>query len=128
MPMYITYAKYSHSGVKGMIDKPTDRTGAIKALIEKSGGKLIAVYMTTGSHDVVIVSEAPAGTDVVAVGMAAAASGAVSKIETVRAWTPSEFKSIAAVSYTHLRAHETPEHRGLRDVRRQGQGPAACRH
>jgi uncharacterized protein with GYD domain len=95
MPMYITYAKYSHSGVKGMIDKPTDRTGAIKALIEKSGGKLIAVYMTTGSHDVVIVSEAPAGTDVVAVGMAAAASGAVSKIETVRAWTPSEFKSIA---------------------------------
>jgi hypothetical protein len=28
MPMYITYAKYSHSGVKGMIDKPTDRTGA----------------------------------------------------------------------------------------------------
>jgi hypothetical protein len=27
--------------------------------------------------------------------MAAAASGAVSKIETVRAWTPSEFKSIA---------------------------------
>lgn len=62
MPMYITYAKYSHSGVKGMIDKPTDRTGAIKALIEKSGGK-IAVYMTTGSHDVVIVSEAPAGTD-----------------------------------------------------------------
>jgi uncharacterized protein with GYD domain len=71
MPTYITYAKYSHSGVKGMIDKPTDRTGAIKALIEKSGGKLIAVYMTTGSHDVVIVSEAPAGTDVVAVGMAA---------------------------------------------------------
>jgi hypothetical protein len=51
--------------------------------------------MTTGSHDVVIVSEAPAGTDVVAVGMAAAASGAVSKIETVRAWTPSEFKGIA---------------------------------
>ena len=27
-----------------MIDKPTDRTGAIKALIEKSGGKLIAVF------------------------------------------------------------------------------------
>ena len=22
MPMYITYAKYSHSGVKGMIDSP----------------------------------------------------------------------------------------------------------
>ena len=35
------------------------------------------------------------GPNAVAVGMAAAASGAVSKIETVRAWTLGEFKGIA---------------------------------
>ena len=39
MPMYITYAKYSHSGVKGMIDKPTDRTGAIKALMRNRAAR-----------------------------------------------------------------------------------------
>ena len=108
MPMYITYAKYSHSGVKGMVDKPTDRSGAIKALIEKAGGKLIAVYMTTGAHDVVIVSEAPAGSDAVAVGMAATASGAVSEIETVRAWTPSEFKGIAEKAAKVAAAYTPP--------------------
>jgi hypothetical protein len=35
------------------------------------------------------------GSDAVAVGMAAAASGAVAKIEMVRAWTLGEFKGIA---------------------------------
>ncbi len=95
MPMFITYASYSQSGAKGLIDKPADRSGVIKALIEKAGGKLIALYFTTGSNDVVLISEVADGSDAVAVGMAVSASGSLSKIETVRAWTPSEFKGIA---------------------------------
>jgi uncharacterized protein with GYD domain len=95
MPLFITYASYSNSGVKGLIDKPADRSDAIQRLIEKAGGKLVALYNTTGSNDVVLVSEVPDGSDAVAIGMAAAASGALSKIETVRAWTSSEFKGIA---------------------------------
>ncbi len=95
MPLFITYASYSQSGAKGLIDKPTDRSGVIKALIEKAGGKLIALYFTTGSNDAILISELPDGSDAVAVGMAVAASGALSKIETVRAWTASEFKGIA---------------------------------
>ena len=95
MPMFITYVSYSHSGVKGMVDKPSDRSGVLKALVEKAGGKFIAMYFTTGSNDVVLVTEAADGSDAVAVGMAAAATGSISKLETVRAWTPSEFKGIA---------------------------------
>lgn len=56
MPTFITYASYSNAGVKGMVSEPTDRTAAIKGLIEKSGGKLIAAYMTTGTNDIVIIS------------------------------------------------------------------------
>jgi uncharacterized protein with GYD domain len=95
MPLFITYASYSHSGVKGMVDKPSDRSGVIKALVEKAGGKFIAMYFTTGANDVVLVTEVADGTDAVAVGMAVAASGSLAKIETVRAFTPSEFKGIA---------------------------------
>ncbi len=51
--------------------------------------------MTTGSNDVVLITEVPDGSDAVALGMAVAATGSISKIETVRAWTPSEFKAIA---------------------------------
>ena len=95
MPLFITYASYSHSGTKGLVDKPSDRSGVIKALIEKAGGKFIAMYFTTGSNDVVLVTEVADGSDAVAVGMAVAASGSLSKMETVRAFTPSEFKGIA---------------------------------
>ena len=52
-------ASYSHSGVKGLIDKPSDRSEVIKGLIEKAGGKLVASYNTIGSNDVVLVSELP---------------------------------------------------------------------
>ena len=95
MPLFITYASYSHSGIKGMVDKPVDRSEAIKALVEKAGGRFVALYMTTGSNDVVLIYDAPDGSDAVAMGMAAAASGSLSRIETVRAWTAGEFKGIA---------------------------------
>src|SRR4030095_14547985 len=84
MPLFITYASYSNAGIKGIMDKPIDRTEPIRTLVEKAGGKLIAAYMTTGPHDVVIVTEPADGSDAVVVGMAAAASGAFAEIKTVR--------------------------------------------
>lgn len=108
MPVFITYASYSNAGIKGIMDKPTDRTAAIKSLVEKAGGKLLAAYMTTGPHDVVLITEAPDGSDAVAVGMVAAASGAVSKIETVRAWSLGEFKGIAEKASKFAAAYVPP--------------------
>ena len=108
MPLFITYASYSHSGVKGLVNKPSDRSGAVKAVIEKAGGKLVALYNTTGSNDVVLVSELADGSDAVAIGMAVAATGALSKIETVRAWTPSEFKGIAEKAARVASAYTPP--------------------
>jgi uncharacterized protein with GYD domain len=93
--LFISYVSYSNAGIKGMVDKPTDRTAAISAVVEKAGGKLQGAFMTTGQHDAVIVAELPDGSDAVAIGMAAAASGAIAKIETVRAWKMGDFKSIA---------------------------------
>ena len=58
------------------------------------GGKLVAAYMTTGANDAVIISEAPDGSDVAAVELAIVASGAIARVETVRAWTMTDFKEI----------------------------------
>ena len=95
MPLFITYASYSASGAKGLVDKPSDRSAVIKALVEKAGGKYVAMYFTTGSNDVVLITEAADGADTVAAGLAVAASGSLAKVETVRAWTPAEFKDVA---------------------------------
>lgn len=95
MPLFITYASYSQSGIKGLLDKPSDRAKVIEGLLAKADAKLVALYMTTGSHDVVLISDAPDGSDTVALGMAVSASGSLSNIETVRAWTSAEFSDIA---------------------------------
>ncbi len=95
MPLFITYASYSTSATKGLVDKPSDRSAVIKAMVENAGGKYVAMYFTTGSNNVVLVTEVPDGSDAVALGMAVAATGSLAKIETVRAWTPAEFKSVA---------------------------------
>jgi len=95
MPLFITYVSYSNAGIKGLVDRPTDRSEVISSMVEKAGGKLLSAYMTTGAHDALIVTEMPDGADVVAIGMAAAASGAVAKVETVRAWKMGDFKSVA---------------------------------
>ena len=108
MPTFISYCSYSQAGVKGLVSEPADRTGAIKSLIEAAGGKLIAAYMTTGANDVVIIAEAPDGSDAIAAGMAAAASGSLAKVETVRAWTPAEFKAIAQKAGRLAGAYKPP--------------------
>jgi uncharacterized protein with GYD domain len=95
MPTFITYGSYSQSGIKGFLDKPVDRTPVIKALVEKAGGKLLSLYLTTGPHDVIVIYEVPSGADAVAIGMAAGASGSLARVETVRAWPAAEFKDVA---------------------------------
>jgi uncharacterized protein with GYD domain len=108
MPLFITYASYSTAGIKGIVDKPSDRTEAIRTVVDKAGGKLLAAYMTTGRHDVVLITEHPDASDAVAAGMAASASGALAKIETVRAWTFGEFRGIAEKASRVAQAYTPP--------------------
>ena len=108
MPTFITYASYSHSGVKGIINKPEDRSTAVGKLIEKSGGKMIAFYNTTGGNDVVLIHEATDGEAAVAIGMAVGSTGSLSKVETVRAWSGAEFVAVTKKAGGIVSAYSAP--------------------
>ena len=95
MPVFITYASYSQSGVKGLMASPSDRGAAISAMVEKAGGEMLAMYMTTGEHDVVLVTRFDDADSAVALAMVAAASGSVSKMTTERAWPTADFVAVA---------------------------------
>ena len=79
-----------------------------QGLVEKAGAKFVAMYFTTGTNDVVLITEAADGADAVASGMAVAASGSISRLETVRAWTPAEFKGIAEKAAKVANAYAPP--------------------
>ena len=95
MPIFIVTASYSQDTVNGLMGHPQGRRAAVAKLVEKGGGKLLDMYMTTGPSDVMAIVEMPDGADAVAVNMAIAASGAAQSLHTIQAWSPEDFEAIA---------------------------------
>lgn len=92
MPVFITQGRFTQDAVKGMLAKPEDRAETVAQLFAKSGGKLLAYYMTFGEYDFLIVSEGPyegVATSVIV----AAAGGGVTDLKTTLAMTSAEMKS-----------------------------------
>lgn len=56
--IWVSYGRISQEGVKGILDKPTNRADAVGKLLEAYGGKLIHYYMVmNGDIDFIIITE-----------------------------------------------------------------------
>lgn len=108
MATFITHARFSQEAVKNIVARPEDRFAAVEKLVSAAGGKLLHYYVTTGEYDVLLISEAPDGADVVIAALAASATGAVSHIVTSRAWNASEFKTMAERAQKVLASYRPP--------------------
>lgn len=91
MARYIITGSYTAAAMKGMIAKPSDREAATTALVAAAGGKVHAFYLTTGDNDFLMVTESDNLQDMLAALMVAGASGAVSGLKTVQAFSSAEF-------------------------------------
>ena len=58
MPTYIIQYNYTTKGITAIKDSPK-RLDAGKKLLKKLGGEMKAFYLTTGSHDLLSIVEAP---------------------------------------------------------------------
>ena len=76
-----------------MIDNPSDREAAARAIFEAAGGKPHSFYITTGENDWMAIVEFADGAELIPALLVVGASGAVSNIKTVRAYTGAEFKA-----------------------------------
>lgn len=94
MPTFIVTGNYTSTAVQGMLKNPSDREAAARAIVEAAGGKLETFYLTTGDSDFSIKVTIDDVTDLMAGLMVTAASGAVSNLKTVRAFTASEFTAM----------------------------------
>lgn len=81
MPKYITFFSYTGAAAKALIDKPTDRSAAVKTLVESLGGKLEAFYWMHGNFDGFLIANLPDGASVAALSAAVASTGAVNTLE-----------------------------------------------
>ena len=75
-----------------MLATPEDRAEAVSQLFAKSGGTLLAYYMTFGEYDFLVVSAGPIeGAEVSAI--VTAASGGVTDLKTMLAMTTDDMKN-----------------------------------
>jgi uncharacterized protein with GYD domain len=107
MQIFITQGRYSRESVKGMIERPEDRSEAVAKLCEQVGGRLLAYYVTFGEHDFLIVTEMPSPREVSAVVLAAAAGG-VADLKTTLAMTTTEAKEAFAAAGKLLPGYRPP--------------------
>lgn len=57
MSIYLTRAKYSPEAFKGMLAKPEDRTAAVKAFYEAAGVKLLHLWYSPMTGEVIQITE-----------------------------------------------------------------------
>jgi len=79
MPTYVTLAKWTDQGMRGIKEAPK-RLEAFEAALTAAGGKLKGFYLVMGEHDFVIITEGP--NDETAAGLTLA-TGMMGNVRTV---------------------------------------------
>ena len=92
MCIYITQGNFTESAIKGMVDNPEDRKGAVAGLMESAGGKLLDYYVTTGEYDFLVISEGDNLTDLISAMMIAGSTGGATNLKTFEALTTQQAK------------------------------------
>ena len=108
MPRFITFFSYTAESAKAMIQRPSDRSAAAKALIESLGGTQEAFYWMQGEHDGLLISNVPDGVAAAAVSVAVGAAGAVERVQTHQIFDQGEQANIVEQASTALKAYKPP--------------------
>lgn len=108
MPRFIVTGCYTSSAMKAMVESPSDREAASRALVEAAGGTQESFFLTTGESDFAIQVNIDDVSALLAGLIAAGASGAVSNLKTVRAFTSGEFTEMQKKAGSIASAYKAP--------------------
>ena len=91
--------QFTAPSAKALVEKPNDRTGAAKALIEGFGGKMHNYYFSFGDYDGLAICEFADATVAAACSLSAMATGAFNHFESTVLLTAKEAE--AAMKQAH---------------------------
>ncbi len=91
MAMYIITGCYTSAAMAALVNEPSDREAAVRPLVEAAGGQMISFLITTGETDFSMVVEIDNIEDLIASLLTAGATGTVSNLKTIQAFTSAQF-------------------------------------
>jgi uncharacterized protein with GYD domain len=92
MPTYVSLCRWTTQGAQNIKESPT-RLDAAKKGFAAEGVKILHFFMTTGTHDMVIVSVAPKDEAMAKAMLTQIAKGGITT-QTSRAFTEEEYRAI----------------------------------
>ncbi len=108
MPFFLHQVSYTPEALARLIANPQDRFQAVRAPIEKLGGKIKDSYFAFGPSDAVLITEMPDNVSAAAIALAFAAGGALRNCQTTALMTTAEaleaMKKAATCGYKPLAA------------------------
>lgn len=94
MSTYIVLSSFTEQGIRSVRDT-TKRADAVREQARKFGASIKEIYWTMGSHDVVVIADAPDDASMTALMMTIGALGNV-RTETLRAFSREEMNGVLA--------------------------------
>ena len=92
MAVFITLLNLTQQGIRDFKVSP-DRAAQFESMAQKAGATVKDIYWTIGSHDAVIIMEAPDDETAAAIMLSLGSFGNV-RTQTLRAFTSSEMKKV----------------------------------
>ena len=92
MPTYISLCRWTAQGASAIKESPSRLDAARKAFAD-AGVKIVNFYMTTGTHDLVIIMEAPDDNTLAKAMLATLSKGSITT-QTSRAFTEEEYRAL----------------------------------
>ena len=92
MPTYMTLIRYTQQGIESIKDSPA-RLDTAKDLFKSLGAEIKSFFLTMGTYDVMVISEAPDDETATKLAMTIGSSGAI-RTETFRIFTEDEYRKL----------------------------------
>ena len=92
MPTYMTLCRWTPQGAQAIKESPS-RLDAAKKALAADGVKILHFYMTTGTHDMMFIAEAPNDEAMAKAMLSTIATGGITT-QTSRAFTEDEYRKI----------------------------------
>lgn len=94
MAKYVALCSWTDQGIKNIKDSPS-RLDSAKGLAKKLGCEIKKFYMTIGSHDMVVIMEAPNDETMARFALNLASGGSV-RTTTLKAFSEESYRKIVA--------------------------------
>jgi len=108
MPRFLHQISYTTEAMAQLIAHPQDRFEAVRAPIEKLGGKVMNSYFAFGQYDAVLITEMPDNVSAAAIALAFAAGGSLRNCQTTALMSTAEgleaFRKAASCGYKPVAA------------------------